>query len=73
MNEDIIAGKWNQIKGEALKRWGKLTKDRLDEVNGDRTRLLGIIQESYGVARDEAEKQVKDWERSFKDKPSRAA
>ena len=55
MNEDIIQGKWNQIKGEAQKRWGKITQDGFDQVNGNRTKLLGLIQESYGVAKDDAE------------------
>lgn len=73
MNEDIIQGKWNQIKGEAQKRWGKLTQDNIDQVNGSRTKLLGLIQESYGVAKDEAEKQIKDWERSYEDHKSSAA
>jgi uncharacterized protein YjbJ (UPF0337 family) len=73
MNEDIIQGKWNQIKGEAQKRWGKLTQDNIDQVNGNRTKLLGLIQESCGVAKDEAEKQVKDWERSYEDNKSNVA
>lgn len=64
MNEDIIKGKWNQLKGDVQKRWGKLTNDRIDQVAGDRTKLLGAIQESYGLGKDEAEKQIKDWERS---------
>ena len=73
MNEDIIQGKWNQIKGEAQKRWGKITQDGFDQVNGNRTKLLGLIQESYGVAKDEAEKQVKDWERAYNENKSNAA
>lgn len=68
MNDDIIKGKWNQIKGEAQKRWGKLTQDNIEEINGNRTKLLGLIQESYGVAKDEAEKQISDWERSYENR-----
>lgn len=67
MNDDIIKGKWNQLKGEAQRRWGKLTQDNLDQIDGNRTKLLGLIQESYGIARDEAEKQVMDWERSYEE------
>ena len=62
MNNDIIKGKWKQITGEAKKQWGKLTDDQIDQINGDREKLIGEIQENYGVARDEAEKQVKDFE-----------
>jgi uncharacterized protein YjbJ (UPF0337 family) len=64
MNTDIFQGKWKQVKGDVQKRWGKLTNDNLDEINGDGEKLLGKIQESYGVARDEAEKQLKDWQKS---------
>ncbi len=64
MNEDIIKGKWNQFKGDVQKKWSKLTDDQLDQVNGNRTKLLGTIQESYGIAKDEAEKQLKAWEDS---------
>ena len=43
-------------------QWGKLTNDDLDQINGDRKRLAGSIQKAYGIQRDEAEKQMKEWE-----------
>ena len=64
MNSDIIQGKWEQAKGEVLKQWGKLTDDTLTEIDGNRTKLLGKIQETYGIAKDEAEKQVSEWEKA---------
>lgn len=64
MNEDIIKGKWNQIKGDIQARWGRLTDDRMTTINGDRTKLLGEIQECYGLAQDEAEEQLEEFERS---------
>lgn len=63
MNTDIIKGQWKQVKGEVQKRWGQLTDDALDEINGDRVKLIGKVQEAYGIARDEAETQVKEWEK----------
>ena len=63
MNTDIIKGQWTQLKGEVQKKWGQLTNDQLDEINGDRKILIGKVQESYGIALDEAEKQVSDWEK----------
>ena len=45
MNEDIIEGKWNEIKGDVQKKWGKLTDDDIEQINGDRTKLSGRIQE----------------------------
>lgn len=64
MNNDILEGNWKQFKGNIQEKWGKLTDDELDEINGDREKFLGQIQESYGVARDEAEKQLDELEKS---------
>jgi uncharacterized protein YjbJ (UPF0337 family) len=62
MNKDIIQGRWKELKGEVQTRWGRLTDGDLDEINGERTKLLGRLQATYGIAKDEAEKQVKEWE-----------
>ena len=64
MNTDIIQGKWEQIKGDITRRWGKLTDNHLTEIDGRRAKLLGIVQESYGLAFDEAERQVAEWEKT---------
>jgi uncharacterized protein YjbJ (UPF0337 family) len=61
VNWDRIEGNWKQFKGNVQAQWGKLTNDDLDVVEGNREKLVGRIQESYGVARDEAERQVDDW------------
>ena len=61
MNWDIVQGKWKQITGAAKENWGKLTDDDLDQAAGQRDKLIGKIQEKYGIARDEAEKQVDAW------------
>ncbi|MBU0799388.1 MAG: CsbD family protein [Alphaproteobacteria bacterium] len=65
VNEDVIKGKWRQIKGDVRTQWGKLTDDDLDVIDGNREKLLGRIQENYGIARGEAEKQLQDWEKKF--------
>tara|TARA_R110000787_G_scaffold127635_3_gene239097 strand:- start:878 stop:1075 length:198 start_codon:yes stop_codon:yes gene_type:complete len=65
MNWDKIEGNWKQFTGKAKEKWGDLTDDDLDRVNGKREQLVGRIQEKYGIARDKAEKQVKDWEASL--------
>lgn len=62
MNKDQISGMWKQVRGEAQKQWGELTNDDLDKVEGDFTALVGKIQERYGVDREEAERQVNDWQ-----------
>lgn len=62
MNSDRIEGNWKQFKGKVKEQWGKLTDDDLDVIAGKRDQLLGRIQERHGVARDEAETQIKNWE-----------
>lgn len=66
MNWDQAKGQWKQLKGKALEQWGKLTDDDLDVIDGKREQLAGRIQERYGVSREEAEKQVEQWQSSWK-------
>ena len=67
MNWDRIPGNWKQVTGKAKEQWGKLTDDDFDVVAGRRDQLAGKIQQRYGVAKDVAEKQVDDWERTATD------
>jgi len=62
MTWDRIAENWKQAKGRVEERWGKLTVEDLDGIAGRRDQLLGRIQDSYGISRDEAEKQLAAWE-----------
>lgn len=62
MNNDKVQGNWKQFKGKVQEQWGKLTNDDLDVIEGRREQLLGRIQERHGIARDEAERQVREWE-----------
>jgi uncharacterized protein YjbJ (UPF0337 family) len=67
MNWDQVEGKWKQIKGEAKTRWGKLTDDDLDVAGGQRDKLVGRVQERYGIAKDQAQAEVEDWNKSLRD------
>lgn len=64
MNWDQIKGNWKQFTGQAKQQWGKLTDDDLTVVAGKRDELVGKVQERYGIAKEEAEKQVKEFEGS---------
>jgi uncharacterized protein YjbJ (UPF0337 family) len=64
MNWDQIKGNWKQAAGQARQQWGKLTDSDLEWVAGHREQLSGKIQERYGVAKDEAEKQLAAWEKA---------
>ena len=61
MNTDVLRGKWNQLKGNVRKQWGKLTDDDVDQIQGDSEILMGRIQERYGRTRDEAKREVDSW------------
>jgi uncharacterized protein YjbJ (UPF0337 family) len=65
MNWDRIQGNWKQFKGAAKEKWGDLTNDDLDVIEGRREKLVGRVQEQYGIAKDEAERQVDDWVRGL--------
>jgi uncharacterized protein YjbJ (UPF0337 family) len=60
-----VEGNWKQFKGKVKAKWGDLTDDELDVIDGRREELVGRIQEAYGIAREEAERQVNDFERSL--------
>jgi uncharacterized protein YjbJ (UPF0337 family) len=61
MNWNRIEGNWKHFKGKAKQQWGKLAEDRFDVIAGKREQLVGAIQEAYGIAWDEAERQVAEW------------
>ena len=65
MNKDIIAGKWDQIKGKAQAEWGKLTDDVFDVADGNSQYLSGKLQEQYGWDREQADKEIKKFEKTI--------
>ena len=64
MNWDQVEGKWKQLKGSVKQRWGKFTDDDLDVIAGRRETLVGKLQERYGMAREEAQKNADIWLKS---------
>ncbi|MFO1500884.1 MAG: CsbD family protein [Verrucomicrobiota bacterium] len=62
MNEDRLKGNWKQFKGKIKEHWGKLTDDDLDVLEGKRDQVVGKIQERYGIGKEEAEKQYREFE-----------
>ncbi|MBE0671036.1 MAG: CsbD family protein [Anaerolineales bacterium] len=77
MNQDIIEGKWKQMRGEAKAWWGKLTDDDLDRAAGKFEVLAGLLQEKYGYSREKAaneiDKRVTEFEEGLKNKTQPAA
>jgi uncharacterized protein YjbJ (UPF0337 family) len=61
-NQDQFKGKWKQMKGNIRKRFGKLTDDDIEQIGGERDKLVGKIQERYGDSREEAERHLDEFE-----------
>jgi uncharacterized protein YjbJ (UPF0337 family) len=61
MNSDIFEGKWKQLKGHIRENWGELTDDEVDQIQGKMDILVGLLQEKYGYAREDAEREVNDF------------
>jgi uncharacterized protein YjbJ (UPF0337 family) len=69
MNWDQIEGKWKQMKGTVRQKWAKLTDDDLEYIAGNRDNFSGRLQERYGIAKEEAERQLDAWRNSMKEPP----
>lgn len=58
---DQLEGKWKQLKGDIRVKWGELTDDDLEQIAGNRDKLAGKLQERYGIAKEEADRQIDEW------------
>jgi uncharacterized protein YjbJ (UPF0337 family) len=67
MNWDRIEGNWKQVKGKVKEKWGKLTDDDLTVIAGKRDQLAGILQNRYGYAKDEAERELDEFTKALKE------
>ena len=67
MHWDVVEGNWKQFKGHVKETWGKLSDDNLDTIVGKRYQLVGTVQETYGITKNQAESQVKAFEERHKD------
>lgn len=61
MNWDIIQGKWKQVKGSVKEKWGELTDDELDQIDGNKDKLAGKLQEKYGWSKEDADNKIDEY------------
>jgi uncharacterized protein YjbJ (UPF0337 family) len=61
MNWDRVEGNWKEFKGNIQQKWGKLTNDDLQVIDGKRNELAGRLQQRYGYAKDQAEREIDTW------------
>lgn len=66
MNWDRVEGNWKQFKGKVKEQWGNMTDDEIDKIEGRRENLVGLVQERYGIAKDQAERDVDSWSSRLK-------
>jgi len=65
MNWDRIEGQWKQQRGKAVYDWGKLMNDELAAISGKQEQLVGMLQEKYGIAKEDAKRQVDEFKTSI--------
>ena len=58
MNLDTIQGKWKQVMGDVKIQWGKLTDDDMTQIDGNKDKLIGMVQERYGKSKEAAQAEV---------------
>ena len=68
MNQDILAGKWKQMRGEVKTWWGTLTDDDVERIGGQKNKLIGLLQERYGYTREQAEQEIERRLQEYADK-----
>jgi uncharacterized protein YjbJ (UPF0337 family) len=68
MNWERIEGNWKQFKGNVKEQWAKLTDDQLEVIAGKRDQLAGKIEETYGITKEQTEKQLAEWQNRQTDK-----
>jgi uncharacterized protein YjbJ (UPF0337 family) len=60
-NTKVIEGKWTELRGKVKERWGKLTDDDLDRINGQYEQLVGLLEQRYGYAQEQAERETQEF------------
>jgi uncharacterized protein YjbJ (UPF0337 family) len=68
MSDDILKGKWKQLRGQIQQKWGDLTNDDLDKIQGAQTEFEGVLQERYGYTKRRAKQEVNDFLRASEGK-----
>lgn len=65
MNWDQIEGNWREYTGAAKVKWGELTDDEIQQAEGNRERMVGLLQQKYGMAKDAAERELQSFADTF--------
>jgi uncharacterized protein YjbJ (UPF0337 family) len=66
--QDILTGKWHELRGKVRQQWGKLTDDDVTKLNGKTEELAGVLQQRYGYGKAQAENEIQKWLKGHDDK-----
>jgi len=69
MNEDVLKGKWKEIKGSVKENWGKFTDEDITEIEGKQEKLLGLLQKTYGYSKEKADEEYKQFMKRYEEPP----
>jgi len=67
MNWHQMEGEWEEFAGSARAHWSRLTEDDWRTITGKKEHLVECVQKRYGIAKEEAEKQVDQWSSALQD------
>jgi uncharacterized protein YjbJ (UPF0337 family) len=71
MNWSTIENSWQSYKGDAKQRWSKLSDEQIDDTMGKREQLATSVQQTYSISKDEADRQISDWQSKQMEKPAK--
>jgi uncharacterized protein YjbJ (UPF0337 family) len=66
--QDILTGKWHELRGKVRNQWGKLTDDDVTKLSGKTEELAGVLQQRYGYGKAQAENEIQKWLKSHDEK-----
>lgn len=58
MNIEKLENKWEEVKGQVKEKWGKLTKDDMLVIKGNKQQLRARLRERYGYTDTKAANEI---------------
>ena len=65
MIQDMIRNQWHSLRTRLRQKWSKLTEEDV-RVEGHRDYLINTLQTRYGIAKEKARFEVREFERTLR-------
>ena len=59
--QDVLQGRWHELKGQVRPQFGKLTDDDVERLSGKTKELVGVLRQKYGYGKVQAEIEINNW------------